>query len=345
MYREEDTNPSFFDGKTVAVVGYGSQGRAHALNLRDSGFRVVIGLREGGASYKQATEDGFTPVSPEEAARQANVVAILVPDMAQPAVYNEQVAPNLRPGSAVLFAHGFNIQYEQIAPSKEVDVVMVAPKGPGRLVRQQYEEGFGVPCVMAVHQDATGTARDVALTYAYGLGGTRAGVIETTFQEETETDLFGEQAVLCGGVTELIMQGWETLVEAGYQPEVAYFECLHEVKLIVDLIYEGGFAKMHQFVSETAKYGDLTRGPRVVDAHARQQMKTVLDEIRSGQFAKEWMEENRSGRKNYQALLDKDLNHPVEKVGKELRSQMKWLKEKEEKACSNTTTKQKVETK
>lgn len=337
MYREEDTNPSFFDGKTVAVVGYGSQGRAHALNLRDSGFRVVVGVREGGPSYNQAKEDGFTPMSPEEAAKQANVVAMLVPDMAQPTVYNEQVAPNLRPGSAVLFAHGFNIQYDQIQPSKEMDVVMVAPKGPGRLVRQQYEEGRGVPCVMAMYQDATGSAKDVALTYAYGLGGTRAGVIETTFKEETETDLFGEQAVLCGGVTELIMQGWETLVDAGYQPEVAYFECLHEVKLIVDLIYEGGFAKMHEFVSETAKYGDLTRGPRVVDAHTREQMKKVLEEIQSGQFAKEWMEENKTGLKNYNAMLEKDLNHPVEKVGKELRSKMAWLQEQKAKQPAATT--------
>lgn len=336
MYREEDTNPSFYDGKTIAVVGYGSQGRAHALNLRDSGFRVVVGVREGGPSYIQAKEDGFAPVSPEEAAKQANVVAMLVPDMAQPTVYNEQVAPNLRPGSAVLFAHGFNIQYDQIKPSKEMDVVMVAPKGPGRLVRQQYEEGRGVPCVMAMYQDATGSAKDVALTYAYGLGGTRAGVIETTFKEETETDLFGEQAVLCGGVTELIMQGWETLVDAGYQPEVAYFECLHEVKLIVDLIYEGGFAKMHEFVSETAKYGDLTRGPRVVDAHTKAEMKKVLEEIQSGQFAKEWMEENKTGLKNYNAMLEKDLNHPVEKVGKELRSKMAWLQEKKAKQPATT---------
>ncbi len=336
MYREEDTNPSFYDGKTIAVVGYGSQGRAHALNLRDSGFRVVVGVREGGPSYNQAKEDGFAPVSPEEAAKQANVVAMLVPDMAQPTVYNEQVAPNLRPGSAVLFAHGFNIQYDQIKPSKEMDVVMVAPKGPGRLVRQQYEEGRGVPCVMAMYQDATGSAKDVALTYAYGLGGTRAGVIETTFKEETETDLFGEQAVLCGGVTELIMQGWETLVDAGYQPEVAYFECLHEVKLIVDLIYEGGFAKMHEFVSETAKYGDLTRGPRVVDAHTKAEMKKVLEEIQSGQFAREWMEENKTGLKNYNAMLEKDLNHPVEKVGKELRSKMAWLQEQKAKQPATT---------
>lgn len=334
MYNEKDVDVHCFDGKTVSVVGYGSQGRAHALNLRDSDVRVVVGARQGGSSWKQAKEDGFEPVSVEEAARQADVFALLVPDMAQPQVYSEQVAPNLKPGSCLLFAHGFNVQYEQVSPDQKFDVVMVAPKGPGRLVRQQYEEGKGVPCVYAVHQDASGEAVNRALAYAHAIGGTRAGVLETTFKEETETDLFGEQAVLCGGVTELMAQGWETLVEAGYQPEVAYFECLHEMKLIVDLIYEGGYARMHEFVSETAKYGDLTRGPRVVDSHTKEQMRTVLEEIQSGKFAREWVEENRSGRKNYNELLQKDLNHPVEEVGARLRSQMAWLAKNKEKAVA-----------
>ena len=322
---QQDKYEAYFTGKKVAVVGYGSQGRAHALNLRDSGYNVVVGLRPNGATWKRAEQDGFKPATVAEAVKGADLVAILCPDMAQPAVYKESVEPNLKKDAAVLFAHGFNVHYGQIAAPAGVDVVLVAPKAPGALVRRQFEEGRGVPCLVAVHQDATGNAKTAAYAYAHGLGGTKAGVIETTFAEETETDLFGEQAVLCGGVTELITAGWETLVEAGYQPEVAYFECLHELKLIVDLIYEGGFARMHEFVSETAKYGDLTRGPRIVDARTKEQMKTVLEEIRSGAFAKEWIAEDKANKPHYNQLLQKDLDHPIEKVGKELRSKMAWL--------------------
>ncbi len=325
MYWEKDADASVLWHKTIAVLGYGSQGRAHALNLRDSGCTVVVGLRKGGKTWDQAVADGFQPTEPAEAVRRADVVAILTPDMAQPDLYRESVAPHLKKGAALLFAHGFNIHYKNIQPHEDIDVILVAPKGPGGLVRRQYEEKKGVPCLFAVHQNATGKADKVALAYAKEIGGAKAGVIETTFAEETETDLFGEQAVLCGGLTELIAAGYETLVKAGYQPEVAYFECLHEVKLIVDLIYEGGFARMHKYVSDTAKYGDLTRGPRIVDDHVRQTMQTVLDEIRSGQFAKEWMEENKSGCPNYKAKLEADLNHPVEEVGAKLRANMAWL--------------------
>jgi ketol-acid reductoisomerase len=326
MYWEEDTNPKALDGKRIAVIGFGSQGRAHALNLRDSYLNVTVGLRPGGPSWKQAEQDGFSPARVSEAADGADLIAMLPPDMAQPELFRNDIAPNLKSGAMLLFSHGFNIHYGQITPPASVDVTMVAPKGPGNLVRQQFEMGRGVPCLVAVHQDATGHAFDRALAYAHAIGGTRAGVIKTTFSEETETDLFGEQAVLCGGITELIAAGWETLVEAGYQPEAAYFECLHEVKLIVDLIYEGGFAKMLQFVSETAKYGDLTRGPRVIDEHVRETMKKILTEIQSGAFAKEWILENQAGRPQYTKLLKRDLEHPVEKVGKELREQMSWLK-------------------
>lgn len=327
MYKEEDVKPEALSSKTVAVLGYGSQGRAHALNLRDSGHNVVVGARTGGGAFAAASADGFTPVSPDEAARQADVVCVLVPDMAQPSLYERSLEPNMKEGAALLFAHGFNVRFGQIQARGDLDVLMVAPKAPGQLVRRQYEEGRGVPCLLAVHHDATGTAFDTALAYAHALGGTRAGVLETTFAEETETDLFGEQAVLCGGVTELIAAGWETLVEAGYQPEVAYFECLHELKLIVDLIYEGGFAKMHSFVSETAKYGDLTRGPRVVDARVKENMKVVLGEIQNGSFAREWVEEDRSGRKLYSEWLREDLEHPIEGIGSRLRARMSWLDE------------------
>ncbi len=322
---QPDNYAQYLSGKKVAVVGYGSQGRAHALNLRDSGYNVVVGLRAGGPTWKAAEKDGFKPVEPAEAVKDADLVAIVTPDMAQPAVYKESVEPNLKKGAAVLFAHGFNVHYGQITVPEGVDVVLVAPKAPGALVRRQYEEGRGVPCLVAVQQDATGSAWSAAYGYAHGLGGTKAGVIETTFAEETETDLFGEQAVLCGGVTELVAAGFETLVEAGYQPEVAYFECLHELKLIVDLIYEGGFARMHEFVSETAKYGDLTRGPRIVDARTKVQMKEVLEEIKNGTFAREWIAEDKSGRAKYKQLLQKDLDHPIENVGKELRSKMAWI--------------------
>jgi len=326
MYWEEDTNPRALGDKRIAVLGYGSQGRAHALNLRDSGLEVTVGLRRGGPSWKQAEQDGWSPTGPSEAVENADVVVMLAPDMAQPALYHNEVAPNLKAGATLLFSHGFNIHYGQITPPREADVTMVAPKGPGNLVRRQYEAGRGVPCLIAVHQNPTGKAFERTLAYAHAIGGTRAGVMETTFAEETETDLFGEQAVLCGGLRELIEAGWETLVEAGYQPEAAYFECLHEVKLIVDLIYEGGIAQMHQFVSETAKYGDITRGPRVIDERVRESMKKILAEIQSGAFAKEWILENQAGRPQYTKLLDRKKNHPVEQVGRELRAQMSWLK-------------------
>jgi ketol-acid reductoisomerase len=325
LYGERDADPAALRGLRIAVLGYGSQGRAHALNLRDSGCEVTLGLRPDGKTWAQAQEDGWQPEEPARAVKSADVVCMLVPDMQQPGLYRDAVAPNLKKGGMVLFAHGFNIHFGQIRPAAELDVTMIAPKGPGSLVRRQYVEGKGVPCLLAVHQDATGKAFERALAYAHALGGTRAGVIETTFAEETETDLFGEQAVLCGGVTELIAAGWETLVAAGYKPEVAYFECLHELKLIVDLIYEGGFARMHQFVSETAKYGDLTRGPRIVDDHVRESMRKILEEIRSGRFAREWVLENQAQRPVYQKLLDRDLNHPIEAVGRELRARMSWL--------------------
>jgi ketol-acid reductoisomerase len=326
MFWDDDANPKALEGKKIAVLGYGSQGRAHALNLRDSHLNVLVGLRRGGLTWTQAEKDGWPLMSPSDAAEGADVIVMLAPDMAQPSLYTNEVAPNLKAGAMLLFSHGFNIHYGQITPPKNVDVTMVAPKGPGNLVRRQYEEGRGVPCLLAVHQDASGHAFDRTLAYAKAIGGTRPGVIQTTFKEETETDLFGEQAVLCGGTRELIQAGWETLVEAGYQPEAAYFECLHELKLIVDLIYEGGIAKMHQFVSETAKYGDITRGSRVIDSHVRESMKKILSEIQSGQFAKEWILENQAGRPQYSKLLDKDKNHPIEKVGEELRKQMSWLK-------------------
>ncbi len=325
MFGEKDVNPNGLKGKKVAVLGYGSQGRGQALNLRDSGVDVVLGLRAGGKTWAQAVDDGWQPKEFSDAVKGADVVVMVTPDMSQPQVFKEAVEPNLKKGAMMLFAHGFNIHYGQIKPEKDIDVAMIAPKGPGKLVRQQFEEGKGVPCLVAVSQDASGKAMEVALAYAQGIGGTRAGVIETTFAEETETDLFGEQAVLCGGVTELIVAGWETLVKAGYKPEVAYFECLHEMKLIVDLIYEGGISRMLEFVSDTAKYGDLTRGPRIVDEKTKATMQTVLEEIQNGSFAKEWILENQAGCPKYSALLQKDLNHPIEEIGKQLRARMSWL--------------------
>lgn len=325
IYVESDVDQGKAGVSRIAVIGYGSQGRAHALNLRDSGFDVTVGLRPGGPSWKQAERDGIKVAAPAEAAAGADIVAILVPDMAAPRVWRD-IEGSIKPGAAILFAHGFNIHYGSIQAPETIDVILVAPKGPGALVRRQYEEGRGVPCLMAVAQDATGRAKARALTYAHGIGGTRGGVLETTFAEETETDLFGEQAVLCGGVTELVTQGFETLVEAGYQPEVAYFECMHELKLIVDLLHEGGLAKMHQFVSDTAKYGDLTRGPRVVDASTRERMREVLKEIQDGTFAREWQAESEAGMPRYKAMMAADMAHPIEKVGRELRARMSWLR-------------------
>jgi ketol-acid reductoisomerase len=325
IYVESDVEPGNAGVTRIAVIGYGSQGRAHALNLKDSGFDVTVGLRPGRASWQQAETDSMQVAPPAQAAEGADIVAMLVPDMAAPAVWRA-IEDSIKPGAAALFAHGFNIHYGSIRAPESLDVILVAPKGPGALVRRQFEEGRGVPCLMAVAQDATGRAKARALAYAHGVGGTRGGVLETSFAEETETDLFGEQAVLCGGVTELVLQGFETLVEAGYQPEVAYFECMHELKLIVDLLHEGGLAKMHQFVSDTAKYGDLSRGPRIVDEHTRGRMREVLGEIRDGSFAREWQAEHEAGLPRYKAMLAADLDHPVEKVGRDLRARMSWLK-------------------
>ena len=326
IYTDEDANSQALKGSTIAVVGYGSQGRAHARNLRDSGYSVVVGARPGGGAERRARADGFRVTSPAEAARQAQLVCLLTPDMAHRDVYARDVEPNLEAGDALLVAHGFSVLYGEVQPRADIDVVLVAPKGPGDLVRREYEIGRGVPCLFAVHQDSTGSARDKALAYTRGIGGTRAGAIETTFREETETDLFGEQAVLCGGATELVASGFKTLVDAGYKPEVAYFECLHELKLIVDLMYEGGFAKMLHFVSETAKYGDFVSGPRVINDETRARMKEVLGDIQSGAFARQWIAESEAGKPEYQRMWDEDLAQPVEQVGAELRKHMAWLR-------------------
>ncbi len=328
IYYEDDADLSILDGQTVAVIGYGSQGHAHALNMRDSGVSVIIGLREGGKSWEKAKADGLTVKTPGEAAKEADIVMFLAPDTSQADIFNNEVRENLNPGDAIAFAHGLNIHFGQIVPPAEVDVFMIAPKGPGHLVRRQYEQGGGVPCLVAVEQDASGSAKEIALAYAKAIGGTRAGVIETTFAEETETDLFGEQAVLCGGVSELIRAGFDTLVEAGYQPEVAYFECLHEMKLIVDLIFEGGIANMRYSISDTAKYGDITRGRRVVNEDTRMEMAEILDEIQTGEFAREWILENKANRPVYTALLRRDAEHQIEEVGEKLRSMMPWLGKK-----------------
>jgi ketol-acid reductoisomerase len=327
LYSGKDVDRKALKGARIAILGYGSQGRAHALNLKDSGFDVVVGVRKGGASWKKARRDGLEVAEPAAAAASADLVAMLVPDLAQKALYQE-IKKGLRKGATLLFAHGFNIHFKQVKPRPDLDVVLIAPKGPGDLVRRQYSQGRGVPCLLAVAQDASGKAHARALAYAHGIGGTRGGVLETTFAEETETDLFGEQAVLCGGTTELVVKGFETLVEAGYQPEVAYYECLHELKLIVDLLHEGGISKMHQFISETAKYGDLTRGPRIVDERVKKQMRKVLKEVQSGKFARQWIRENQSGKANYQKLLADDLNRQIEKVGASLRARMPWLNER-----------------
>jgi ketol-acid reductoisomerase len=327
LYSRKDVDKKALKGARIAILGYGSQGRAHALNLKDSGCEVVVGVRKGGASWKKARRDGLAVAEPAAAADGADLIAMLVPDLAQKGLY-QSLKKHLKSGATLLFAHGFNVHFRQIKPRADLDVVLIAPKGPGDLVRRQYQQGRGVPCLLAVAQDATGKAHARALAYAHGIGGTRGGVLETTFAEETETDLFGEQAVLCGGATELVVKGFETLVEAGYQPEVAYYECLHELKLIVDLLHEGGLAKMHQFISETAKYGDLTRGPRIVDERVKNEMRKVLKEVQSGKFARQWIRENAQGRTNYQRLLNEDVDRQIEKVGAALRARMPWLQEK-----------------
>jgi len=326
MYYDSDANLDLLANKTVAIIGYGSQGHAHALNLKDSGVNVVVGLYPGSKSTAKATNEGLKVLSVAEAAAAADLIMILLPDEVQKTVYLEEIKPNLKAGKALAFAHGFNIHFGQVVPPEDVDVIMVAPKGPGHLVRRTYTQGEGVPCLFAVYQDASGQARDRAMAYARGIGGTRAGVLETTFREETETDLFGEQVVLCGGLSELIKSGFETLVNAGYQPELAYFECLHEVKLIVDLVVEGGLAKMRDSISNTAEYGDYTRGPRIITDDTRAEMKKILKEIQSGQFAREFVLENQSGKPGFTAMRRQEAEHPIEEVGKDLRAMFSWLK-------------------
>jgi ketol-acid reductoisomerase len=325
VYYDKDTNVEKLKSRKIAVIGYGSQGHAHAQNLRDRGMNVVVGLREGGSSWEKAKNAGFKVLPVDEAAKWADIIMILAPDSGQSEIYSCHIASNLNPGDAVVFGHGFNIHFGQIVPPPNVDVFMVAPKAPGHTVRNEFTQGRGVPMLTAIHQNATGQAKEIALAYAGAIGGGRAGIIETTFKDETETDLFGEQCVLCGGLTALILAGFETLVEAGYPPEMAYFECLHEVKLIVDLIYEGGISNMRYSISDTAKYGDITRGPRVVSESVRQEMKRILKEIQTGEFAREWIIENSAGRPVYNALLRKGEGHQIEEVGRKLREMMSSL--------------------
>jgi ketol-acid reductoisomerase len=325
MLYDDDADLLKLEGKTVAIIGYGSQGHAHALNLRDSGVDVIVGLRPDSASVAKAREQELTVMSPDEAAAKGDIVMILVPDELQGDVFRDEIAPGLVPGNAIVFAHGFSIHFGQVVPPAGVDCFMVAPKGPGHLVRRQFAEGMGVPGLVAVAQDATGNARELALAYAKGIGCARAGVIETTFAEETETDLFGEQVVLCGGLTELVRAGYETLVEAGYNPEMAYFECLHELKLIVDLMYEKGISGMRYSISNTAEYGDITRGPRIVTDETRAEMKKILKEIQTGAFASEWLSENKVGKPRFNAIGKRQANHEIEEVGKRLRGMMSWI--------------------
>jgi ketol-acid reductoisomerase len=326
IYYEQDADLNDLKGIKVAIIGYGSQGHAQALNLRDSGVDVVVAELAGTDNYRLAQEHGFSPVTAAEASAQAQVIQILAQDHAQATLFENEVKSNLRKGKTLVFSHGFNIHYGQIQPAPELDVIMIAPKGPGHLVRREYEKGAGVPSLVAIHQDASGQALKIALAYAKGIGATRAGVIETTFKEETETDLFGEQAVLCGGVTELVKAGFDTLTEAGYQPEIAYFECLHELKLIVDLLYEGGISRMRYSVSDTAEYGDLTRGKRIITAETRKEMKRILQEVQTGEFAREWILENQAHRPVFNGLRRIEAEHPIEAVGKKLRGMMSWLK-------------------
>ncbi len=325
VYYEADADPSIIRGRKVAIIGYGSQGHAHALNLKESGVDVCVGLREGSSSKAKAENAGLTVKSIDDAAEWADVIMILAPDTEQKRIFDDHIASHLKSGDAIAFAHGFNVRFGRISAPEGVDCIMIAPKGPGHLVRRTYTEGGGVPALIAVEQDATGNAKALALSYAEAIGGARAGVIETTFPEETETDLFGEQVVLCGGLTKLVQYGFETLTEAGYAPEMAYFECLHEVKLIVDLMYEEGIAGMRYSISDTAEYGDLTRGPRVITPQTKETMKEILAEIRSGQFADEWVAESESGRENYHRLQDEGKQHPIEVVGAELRAMMPWI--------------------
>ncbi|MFQ6066956.1 MAG: ketol-acid reductoisomerase [bacterium] len=329
IYYEKDADLSVLKGKTIAIVGYGNQGHAQAQNLRDSGLKVIVGELETSPGWMRAKEAGFKVETAKKVAQEADLIQILIPDELQAKLYQSEILPFLKPGNALGFSHGFNIHFHQIVPPKRVDVFMVAPKAPGVLLRRTYQEGKGVPCLIAIEQDATHSAKEIALAYAKGIGGTRAGVIETTFREETETDLFGEQVVLCGGVTALIKAGFETLVEAGYQPEMAYFECLHELKLIVDLLQENGLSGMRSAISNTAQYGDLTRGPRIITGKTREEMRKILHEVQSGQFAREWIMENQAGHPVFNALTKKDEEHLIETVGKKLRGMMSWIKEKE----------------
>lgn len=325
IYYDKDADLGILKDKKIAIIGYGIQGRSQSLNLRDSGLNVIVSEIKESPNYETAIKDGFNPVSADQAAKEADLIQILTQDHVQAMVYNDLIKPNLKSGKALLFSHGFNIHFKQILPPSDIDVIMIAPKGPGALVRRMYEAKKGVPCLIAIFQDHTGNAFKMGLAFAKGIGGTRAGVIETTFKEETETDLFGEQTVLCGGVTELVKAGFDTLVEAGYQPEIAYFECLHELKLITDLIYQVGIQGMRKRVSDTAEYGDLTRGRRVITENTRKEMKKILGEIQNGEFAKEWIDENKKGRPVFNALSEKDNGILIEKVGKELRAMMPWI--------------------
>ena len=340
VFYQNDAKPSALKGKTIAVFGYGSQGHAQAQNLRDSGYAVIIGLDTERGSAQQARVDGMTVLAPAEAAKRADWIQILTPDETQAAFYESAIKPHLSKGKILGFSHGFSIHFKSIEPPNDVDVVMIAPKGPGHLVRRVYTQGGGVPSLLAIHQDASGRAHEYALCYAHGIGATRAGVLQTTFREETESDLFGEQSVLCGGLTSLMQKGFETLVEAGYAPEIAYFECVHEMKLIVDLIYEGGLSRMRYSISNTAEYGDLTRGERVVGDETRKAMKEVLARIQDGSFAKEWIEENKKGGKNFAALRQRAAQHPIEKVGEQLRAMMSWLPTEKKKSAEPAKTKE-----
>ena len=327
IYYDSDADFDLLKTRTIAVIGYGSQGHAQVLNLQDSGANVIVGLRPTSRSIAEAESNGLTVKSVEDATAEGDIIQLLIPDELQGTVYTNQIEPNLEDGNMIMFSHGFSIHFGQISPSKNIDVAMIAPKAPGHLVRRVFTEGAGTPCLLAIHQDVTGQAKDLALAYAKGIGGARAGVIETTFREETETDLFGEQAVLCGGTTALIKAAFETLVEAGYQPEMAYFECLHELKLIVDLIYEGGLSWMRHSISNTAEYGDLTRGPVVIDEHVKAKMKSLLEDVQSGRFAREWVLENQATQPVLQSLRRNEAEHDIEKVGKDLRSMMSWIEE------------------